>query len=31
MFSGAIRHSAFSHDGELLAIGGDDSFIAVVS
>lgn len=29
--SAAIRHSAFSHDGELIAIGGDDTFIAVVS
>ncbi|GFZ46575.1 hypothetical protein JCM24511_03795 [Saitozyma sp. JCM 24511] len=27
----AIRHTAFSHDGELVAMGGDDPFIAIVS
>lgn len=27
----AIRHTAFSYDGEFVAIGGDDLFIAIVS
>lgn len=27
----AIRHSAFSSDGELIAIAGDDPFIIIVS
>ncbi|KAK8846863.1 hypothetical protein IAR55_005953 [Kwoniella newhampshirensis] len=27
----AIRHIAFSQDGELIAMGGDDVFIAIVS
>jgi WD40 repeat protein len=27
---GAIRHIDFSPDGELIAIGGDDNFIAIV-
>ncbi|KAL7418646.1 hypothetical protein Q5752_007105 [Cryptotrichosporon argae] len=27
----AIRHSAFSPDGELIAIAGDDNFIAIVA
>lgn len=30
-FRAAIRHTAFSHDGELVAMGGDDPFIAIVS
>ncbi|KJE00638.1 hypothetical protein I311_05765 [Cryptococcus gattii NT-10] len=29
--SAAIRHTAFSYDGEFVAIGGDDLFIAIVS
>jgi len=28
--SAAIRHSAFSSDGELIAIAGDDAFIFIV-
>lgn len=25
-----IRHLAFSHDGELLAVGGDDPFVLIL-
>ena len=31
LYSAAIRHTAFSSEGELIAIGGDDPFIAIVS
>nr|ODN94924.1 hypothetical protein L204_04264 [Cryptococcus depauperatus CBS 7855] len=31
VFMAAIRHTAFSYDGEYIAVGGDDLFIAILS